>query len=139
MSVLLGTLGMGRAHALARMTETVRIGTLTTEDEPDRETLDPIVTFDWVYTGPARMKFITQTLSERDAAGQPIAIQSLELHVPSQTVGIVTDMYAVIDASTADTSLVGRVFRIKGLPQAGQTTAARFPVEETGETIPEES
>lgn len=130
---------MGRTHASARMTETVRVGRIVTEDQPDPATLDPIVTFVEVYNGAARIKFVTQTLSERDAAGQPIAIQSLELHVPSQTIGIVADMYAIVDASTADASLVGRTFRIKGLPQAGQTTAARYPVEETGETISEGS
>ena len=34
-----------------------------------------------------------------------------------------------VTASTVDPSLVGRVFRTKGLPQAGQVTAHRFPVE----------
>lgn len=139
---LLGVLGMGRQFANSRMTETVRVGTLTETTDPD--TLDPVQVFEPVYgegaTAPnARMKFVTQTIAERDAASQLVAVQTSEVHLPSGTLGITTDMRVIVDASTADAGLVGRVFRIKGFPHAGQTTAARFAVEETGEQIQEES
>lgn len=137
MSVLLGALAVGRKHAEARMTETVRIGTIVTDEEPDAN-FDPVRYFESAYSGPARLKFVTQTISERDAGTQQVALQISELHLPSGT-EVFTDMFAVVDASTADPGLVGRVFRIKGLAHAGQTTAARYPVEESGEPIPEGS
>jgi hypothetical protein len=127
---------MGRRQAEARMTETVRIGRL--EEGTDPVTLDPIQTLDVVYDGKGRIKFPSMNEVEVDAGGQLVVKQDLELHLPSGTVGVTPDMRAVVDASTADPALVGRVFRVKGRPAAGQTTAARFPLEETGETITEE-
>lgn len=126
-----------RAHALSRMTQTWRIGTLTEGTDPI--TNDPIQTLDVVYDGPGRFKAGVWTTSEPEPGGQPIAQQSAELHLPSGTVGVEVDMRAVCDACPEDPALVGRVLRIKGRPAAGQTTAARFPVEDAGELIEEES
>jgi hypothetical protein len=124
---------MGRAQAEARMTETVRIGWL--DEGTDPVTLDPIQTLDVVYDGRARVKFPSMNEVEVDAGGQLIVKQDAELHLPSGTTGVTPDMRAVVDASTADAALVGRVFRVKGRPTAGQTTASRYACEETGETI----
>lgn len=121
------------------MTETWRVGTLEVAEEPDPVSLDPITVFTDVYDGPGRFKAPRTEVSERDAGGQIIASISAELHLPSGTTGIEIDMFAICDASPDDPSLVGRVVRIKGPGTAGQTTAARFTVEETGETIPEGS
>lgn len=128
-----------RAEAESRMTQTWRVGTLAnTGTDPD--TLEPAATFTPVYTGVGRLKSIAATaVSERTPADQAVAVQTLQLHLPSGTTGITPDMRAVCTACPEDAGLVGRVVRIMGRPTAGQTTAARFSVEETGEEIPEGS
>ncbi len=125
------------------MRSKVRIGIISTADAPDPVTLDPISAFDTIVYGAdgngiARVKFPSANEVEVDAAGQLIVKQDIELHLPSGTGGVTPDMYAVVDEDLDDPSLVGRVFRIKGRPQGGQTTAERYAVEETGETIPED-
>lgn len=133
MSVLLGALRMGRAQAESRMTETVRVGVLDRQTDPD--TFDVVQVLDVVYQGPARWKPASTQPADREVASQYGPLGALEVHLPSGTEGVAPDMRVVVDASTADASLVGRVARIKGFPVAGQTTAARFPCEETGEQI----
>lgn len=137
MTLLLGTLAMGRVQANARMTETVRVGVLV--EGVDADTLDPTNLFDVEYDGPARVSWRTYTTQQTDAAGQPTALTTPILHLPSGTLGITVDMRVIVDSSSADDSLAGRTFRIKGLPQSGQTTALRFPLEESGEEIEEGS
>ena len=131
MSLLTGALDMGRARAEARFTETVTFyrvtGThsdpVTYEDVEDR--LDIHVDI------PARMKLSTLTVSERTIPGQQIAVQAPEVHVPvGATPNVKVDDYCIVTASTADASLVNRKMRVAGKPQAGQTTAHRFPVRE---------
>jgi hypothetical protein len=134
---LLGVLGMGRNMANARMTETVRVGILT--EGVDEDTLDPITTFTPEYEGPARVSWKTYTVQQATPGDQPAALSTPILSLPSGTLGVTVDMRVVVDASTADAAMVGRTFRIKGLPQSGQTTALRFPLEEAGEVIEETS
>lgn len=126
-----------RAHAVSRMTETVRIGTL--DEGVDEETLEPVTVFDSVYEGAARLRFPQSPSGEVDAASQLVVLQGAVLSLPSGTAGITPDMRAIVDDSTSDAALIGRVFRIRGFAAAGQTTATRFSVEESGEEIPEES
>jgi hypothetical protein len=123
--------------ANARMTETVRVGILTEDVDP--ETLDPINTLDVEYDGPARVSWKTYTVQQTTPGDQPAALSTPILSLPSGTLGVTVDMRVVVDASTADAAMVGRTFRIKGLPQSGQTTALRFPLEEAGEVIEETS
>ena len=131
--ILGGVLAQGRAWANSRMTQTWRVGTLVEVTDP--LTLDVTKTIQAVYAGPARFKVTVSIPSVEEVPGQAVAVQDQELHLPSGTSGIETGMVAVCDACPEDQSLVGRVLRIKGAPAAGQTTAARFPVEETGETV----
>lgn len=80
---------------------------------------------------PGRVRFPTLTVSEQEQGAQVPAIQDVQVHV---AVGATPDVGVGhswrVDASTADSSLVGREFSVKGLPQAGQTTAHRYPVEQ---------
>ena len=121
---------MGRAQANARMTETVTVTTTTPGEVMDESTgtyPDVIVSH---YGGVGRIKFPTLTVSERTPGGQTIAVQDVMLSLPvgfSSAVRI--DDIVTVTGSTVDTDLVGRVFRIKGLAQAGQVSAHRFPVE----------
>jgi hypothetical protein len=128
---------MGRNMANARMTETVRVGVLT--EGVDEDTLDPITSFTSEYEGPARVSWKTYTVQQTTPGDQPTALSTPILSLPSGTLGVTVDMRVVVDASTADAAMVGRTFRIKGLPQSGQTTALRFPLEEAGEVIEEAS
>ena len=116
-----------RAAAESRMTETVQIGP-EVDSGVGMETVWTVVP---VYEGPAR--FILRSMASSDMVGadQPFDRQSPELHLPHGTQGVLVDHVAVIVGSTDDESLIGRRFRIAGLPQAGQTTAARYPVVES--------
>jgi hypothetical protein len=135
---LIGVLGMARNVANKRMTETVRVGPLELVSDPDTLEVEGMLTP--VYSGEARVKFPYSTVSEREAAAQPVAAQDIILSLPGGVAyTIAPDMRVVVDASTADAGLVGRVFRVKGRPISGQTSAARYPVEETGEEISEGS
>jgi hypothetical protein len=135
---LLGVLGMGRNMANARMTETVRVGELLYGEVPEGD-IDPDQVFTATYDGPARVSWKTYTVQQTTPGDQPVALSTPILSLPSGTLGVTVDMRVIVDASTADTSIVGRTFRIKGLPQSGQTTAFRFPLEEAGEVIEETS
>ena len=120
----------GRRMANARMTETVTVTTTAPGEVMDESTgtyPDVIVSH---YGGVARIKYPTLTVSESTPVGQTLAAQDVTLHLP---VGLASqvqvDDVVTVTASTVDTDLVGRVYRIKGLAQAGQTTAHRFPLE----------
>ena len=114
-----------RAQAESRMSETVQV---TTTEKQDTGGFDPEQVPTTHYSGRARVKFASQVVSDREVAGQFPVVQSVELHLPSGTV-VPRGSVAEVTASTADSSLVGRRFTVTGLPQAGQTTAARYPVE----------
>lgn len=130
---LLGVLGMGRAQARARMTETVRIGTLEETTPPG--SLDVVKVLTVAYEGPARIKFTATGAGVRDAeaGGQLVAVQKPECHIPSGSVGVRTGMFGVVDSSLADPALAGFTFRIEGHPEMGQTTALRFPITASSE------
>jgi hypothetical protein len=130
MSLLSGALGMGRAHARARFTETFTV--FTTQSVLNEATGQYEDTEVVLYASvPGRWKSPTLTVREREQGAQVPAIQDLQIHVEvgaTPLVGV-NAMWRVA-GSTVDASLVGRVARTKGLPQAGQVTAWRYPVEE---------
>lgn len=129
MSVLQGALGLGRRQAEARFTETLEA--FTESRVLDDSTGEYAVTEVVVYSGVAgRVKFPTLTVSEREQGAQVPAVQDVQVHVAvGATPLVVVNTYWRVSASTADVSLVGRVFRTKGQPQAGAVTAHRYPVE----------
>ena len=129
MSLHLGALTMGRRQAEARFTETFKV--YTVESVLDTATglyADTEVT---VYASVlGRVKFPTLTVMEREQGSQVPAVQDVHIHVGvGATPNVVVNVLWRVTASTVDPSLVGRVFRTKGSPQAGQVTAWRFPVE----------
>lgn len=130
MSLLSGALGMGRAQAEARFTETFMVFTVETvlDEATGLETPTEMTVYASVR---GRWKSPTLTVSERAQGAQVPAVQDTQIHVAvgaTPLVGVST-MWRVT-ASDADPSLVGREARTKGLPQAGQVTAHRYPVEE---------
>lgn len=128
MSVLGGALGMGRAQAAKRFTETLTAFYKTTTLDPATGLYEPTEVVLYANV-PGRVKFPSLTVSSTEVGAQVPAIQDVHVHVavgacPNVGVGHLWR----VTASTADPSLVSREFRTKGLPQAGQTTAHRFPV-----------
>jgi hypothetical protein len=127
-SLLGGALSMGRAQAEARFTETFTVYTVESVLGADGLYTDTEVT---VYASVAgRVKYPTLTVSEREQGAQVPAVQDVHIHVVAgATPDVGVNVLWRVTASTADSGLVGRVFRTKGEPQSGQVTAHRYPVE----------
>lgn len=129
MSVLTGVLGTGRAQTAMRFTETLEAFHTTRVLGTDGLYKDTEVS---LYSDVAgQVKFPTLTVSERQQGDQTPAVQDTVIKVATaSTPDVAVNHMWRVTASTADVSLVGRVFRTKGLPQAGQTTSWRYPVEQ---------
>lgn len=119
----------GRRRANERMSETVTVGSfadgVTEDGSPTRV---PVVAR--YEAGPGRIKYESLNAQEQDAAGSPVAMQTPHLSVPSGSPQFFEDDEVLVVASVADDLLVGRVYRVTGSAQAGQTTAHRYPLEE---------
>lgn len=144
--MILGALAMGRAQANARMTETFEF--FTTELVFDEATLDDVPTDTVLHTTPGRLKVTANQGRDVESASQFPTVERLEVHIPSadssaiapspwllpgDVIPAYTPSIGVLVrciASSADTTLVGRVFRVSERFQAGQTTAHRIAVEE---------
>jgi len=122
----MSALERGRRMAASRMSETVQVFTVSLQETGG---IRPVEVRTVHYDGPARVKFSSSVVSDAVAAGQLVATQSVELHLPSGSV-VPVDASVEVTASSVDGSLVGRRFTVSGRPQAGQTTAARYPVKE---------
>lgn len=129
MSLLTGALGMGRAQAESRFTETFTFFTSVPGD-PNPDTLEDTTIETPIYTGVlGRVKYPSLTVSTSSAVGQTFATQDVNVSVAVGTIPLVHEgHFCRVTASTVDPGLVGRKFRVKGSAQAGQTTAHRFPV-----------
>lgn len=124
-----GTLPFLRAQAESRFTETLRAYTTTQvfDEETGLYTPAEVVLYSSV---PGRVKYPQTAVSEKDQGAQIPAVQDVQIHVRvGATPNVVVNVMWRVTASSADASLVGRVFRTKGEAPAGQVTAARYPVE----------
>ena len=115
-----------RAQAESRMSETVTVFRTELVDEGIEPTEQRVT----LYSGKARLKFSSSVASDRTSGSQFVVSQSAELHLPSGTSWVGKDPTVEVTASSSDQSLVGRQWTVKGRPQAGQTTAARYALEE---------
>lgn len=122
-------LAQARARTEAvRFTETVTIGLF--RDGTDPETGDAArVLVTESYAGKAQIKYPSLDVSDTSGQAKPIAEQSPIVKVPSGTV-LPKNAEVLVTASTVDASLVGRRYRVEGRSQAGQTSSARYPLEE---------
>ncbi|WP_442916184.1 DUF6093 family protein [Leucobacter sp. M11] len=115
--------------AEARMTETVTVGRFEQVRPPGG--FDPVLTLvETYYEGRARVKFPAASADEKAPAGQQLAETRIAVSLPAATVLIPTGALIRVDASAVDGALPGRMFRVDGAAQAGQTTAHRYPVTE---------
>lgn len=118
-----------RAEAESRMTETVTVGKFELVRPPG--SLDSVRTLvETYYSGIARVKYPYASSLSKAPAGQQIMESTIIVSIPYGSPGIPTGALVLIDASRSDESLVGRFLRVDGQPQAGQTTAHRYPVVE---------
>ncbi len=130
MSVLEGTLGLGRSMAGLRFTETFKVFRVTQalNETTGLYTDTEVVVYASVV---GQFKFPTLTVSEREQGAQVPAVQDVTIKVAvGSTPNVEVGHFWRCTASTVDDSLVGRVVRTKGLPQAGQVTSWRYPVEQ---------
>ena len=112
------------------MTETVEVGQFGDGFDPatGESTLELVESR---YVGKARVKYPSYAVAEQSPASQPIAQQDVVVSLPAGSGPVFEgDMVRVV-ASSADGSIVGRMFRVKGQPVGGQTTAYRLTVTET--------
>jgi hypothetical protein len=83
-----------------------------------------------VHSVAGRVRFPGLTVSERAQGGLVPAVQDVTVSVAvGSTPDVVVGFLWRVTGSLVDVSLVGRVFRTKGLPQSGKVTAWRYPVE----------
>lgn len=129
MSIHQGALGLGRAFAASRHTETFKAYTVTNvlnESTGIYESTEVTV----YAEVEGRVKYPTLTVSEREQGAQVPAAQDVHVHVAvGATPNVVVNVLWRVTASTVDPALVGRVFRTKGEAQSGQVTEHRYPVE----------
>lgn len=119
----------GRRMAESRMSETVTVGRFEMVRPPG--SLDPVLTLvDTFYAGVARVKYPSASASVKSPAGQQVAETNIVVSLPSDSGRVPTGAFVRVDESISDGSLVGRMFRVDGPAQAGQTTAHRYPVVE---------
>ena len=119
-----------REQAISRMSESFRIFEVTGRTaDPENDLREVDVETDR-YVGIGRLVFRSSVVSDVSVASQLVASQGARIDLPAGTSGIRRDMVAVVTDSTADVTLIGRRFRVEGMPSAGQTTAARYQVVE---------
>jgi len=83
-----------------------------------------------VYSGVCRVRWQTALANEVDGAGQILAVQNPEVSLPVEgSGGVRPDMLLTVTANPLDTSLVGTVFRVKGIQFQTHSTARRLQVE----------
>lgn len=124
-------LTMGRGMAESRNTETLTFY-VSNGISPNPDTLVDVESRTNLHVGiPGRVKFPTATVSESSAVGQSVASQSVIVSVAVGATPLVrTDHFCIVTGSAVDPGLIGRKFRIQGMPASGQVTAHRYPVEE---------
>lgn len=138
-----------RAQAESRMSETIRAGVHTDGVDGNGDATYVLVG-DYVYEGPARVKYPGNAVRSAVAAGQVVAQQDVVVSIPVQYPSLfpgedvlpgdeVTPSVAVIlhegitievVSSTSDPLLVGRFYQVSGAPDMGQVTATRYRVTE---------
>jgi hypothetical protein len=121
-----------RAQAEGRMVDTCEVGTFAeTVDPTTFETIKTLV--ESQYAGKCRITSKSNAVSERQAGSQSFADQALVLSVPVADGGLIrtdaTVKITAVDAVTGNPAMVNRSYRVAGLANGSQSTAARFLLE----------
>lgn len=116
-----------RYRTEAGFTETVTIGTFERRTNTTTGRAERVLVAE-EYAGRAQIVLRSLVVGQRSAASQDLADQTPMIKLPSGTV-VSIGAEVLTEASDADPSLAGTRYKIDGRPQAGQTTAARYPLE----------
>lgn len=116
-----------RAQAESRMTETVLVGKFRDGSDPATGAATRVLVTER-YSGKARVRYPSYAVAEMSPASQPVAQQDVIVSLPVGSGPVFEGDEVLVTASTVDPNVVGRRFRVKGQPAAGQTTAYRVPV-----------
>jgi len=114
------------------MTERVRVGREADGTDPDTGDATTVLA-DVVYGtdeagAPARIKYVADTVVDSGSTGQIVSLQRPFLHVPSGSPLLAEGLAVRCVSSLVDAVLAGRWYRITGSPDAGQTSAHRYPL-----------
>ena len=123
-------LGMARKRANDLMTETVQAGRVVDGTDPVTGDATQTIAEPFVYEGPARVKYPGTAVSDSTATGQLVASQTVMVKLPVGSPVVPEGSVFLVTGSTVDGSLVGRLYRVDGAPEAGQVSAHRYPVTE---------
>lgn len=119
----------GRKRAAERMSENVIVGRFEWLRPPG--SLDQVLTLvETFYSGVGRVKYPSASATVKAPAGQQLTETRIVVSLPSGAGAVPTGALVKVLSSTADAAIVGRMFRVDGPAQAGQTTAHRYPVVE---------
>lgn len=117
-----------RAHALSRMTSTVRVERILSV-VADPMTGADVVTAATVHAALAcRVKASVAAIQPRDVAGADIPERSDQIHFPWDTPGLGVGQRVTVTASQ-NPILVGKVYRLVRPHVGDDTTAQRWGVE----------
>lgn len=117
-----------RAQLERRMTETVEVGNFEDDVAADGTPIRVLTTER--YAGKGRIKYESLTVSDSDRSSQIVTVQRPVLSIPTGSPLLHEGDEVNVTASQADDVLVGRSFTVAGNPQAGQTSAHRYPLKE---------
>lgn len=118
----------GRGLAGRRFTELVQFFTEVKGEDP--ATHQPILVESPVSVPVrARVRMTNTQPNDAEVAGQYLAVDRPEVHVPVGSVDVGPDVLVRVLSSSADGSLVGARYRTRFGPTKGQVTAWRYPVE----------
>lgn len=128
MSILSGSLSMGRRMAESRMLDEcaiTRVGEKAWDEERGEWATTQLV----VYSGRCRIKHPSTAARDIEAGSQLLAVTFTELHLPLSAVGVRADDTVTITASSTRPEQAARQFTVTAPFDGSQTTALRFRVE----------
>lgn len=129
-SIRNAALAWGRAKANEQMTETVTVGLEVKGSDPVTNRPFSSIPDPRYEDGPARIKYESLAVGEKNGPGQPLTTQNLVLSVPTGTTRLQEGDAVHVTASTVDDILIDRWYRISGSPASGATTSHRYPIVE---------
>lgn len=122
----------GRARAEELMTDTVLVTRVVGEPgplNPDTGEREPAPTIT-VYTGPGKIQTYEPHESSRDSGEHIYIEQRYHLHLPISVTPVAVGDTITVTASTTDTQLIGRDYRVAGEHAKTWATARRLLLDE---------
>jgi len=122
-----GALPRFRAEAESLMTDTCQVGTLSSDEVLNPDTLEYEYVFTPVYDGPCRFKAGNVQASDVESASQLLVSQLATLSLPIDTsTDVRNGMQVRVTGSLTDPALPGTVATIEAPFRSSYATARRF-------------